>query len=257
VTTSTTIKSSILFLTALIAVFAVFFLIKPVPQDLNYHQFADNRVIWGIPNALDLLSNIPFVLVGLLGMAFTAGHGFGVYYVPYFVFFAGVFLTGLGSSYYHYDPSNDTLFWDRLPMTIAFAGFFSSVISELINRKAAIVLLFPLLIVGMGSVFYWDWSEAQAEGDLRLYALVQFLPIILISFMLFLYKLPGKYLRYIMGLMIFYLISKLFEFFDLKIFNFLHFISGHTLKHLFAAAGICSVLRMLYVRAGDKGQLRS
>jgi len=245
------IRSALLLAIVFLTVFAVFFLVAPIPQDLTYHKFADSRVIWGIPNALNILSNIPFVLIGIWGIAITLRHGLGAFYLPYIVFFVGVSLTGFGSSYYHYDPSNDRLFWDRLFLTIAFAGLFASVISELISRKASIFLLFPLLTVGMGSVFHWDWSETHADGDLRLYAIFQFLPIILIPLMLFLYELPAKYLRYIIGLIIFYLISKILELLDYEIFSVLQVISGHTLKHLVAAGGICFVLRMLSVRAGD------
>ncbi len=201
---------------------------------------------------MDVLSNIPFVIVGLLGIAHVGKslrkNGSDASLVQYLVFFLGVLLTGLGSTYYHYAPSNHTLFWDRLAMTIAFVGLFCSVVSELISPRLSIILLFPLLALGMGSVFYWYWSENLGCGDLRLYALVQFLPGVLIPSILVMYKPPRNYLRYLVGLMILYSISKIFELFDAEVFRFLKSISGHTLKHLIAAAGTCCVLRMLYSR---------
>ncbi len=246
------INTLILCLITLIAVFAVLFGVKPVPQDIAYHQFADNRTVFRIPNAFNVLSNIPFVLVGLAGVIFTGKllkkKQSDSACIQYLVFFFGVFLTGLGSYYYHYNPSNSSLVWDRLPMTIAFMGLFCSVVSELINRKASAVLLIPLLIVGMGSVFYWDWTEKQGGGDLRFYALVQYLPMILIPLMLFMYKLPGNFLRYIIGLIGFYIIGKIFEHYDKEVFELSKFISGHTIKHLFSATGIYCVLKMLYKR---------
>ena len=40
-------------------------LLDPIPQDLAYHNFADTRALFGLPNAYDVLSNIPFLLVGV------------------------------------------------------------------------------------------------------------------------------------------------------------------------------------------------
>lgn len=244
-------KAIILSAVTLLAAFAVFFFVEPISQDIRYHQFADKRIVFGIRNAFDVLSNIPFIVIGLLGIALIVKRFKESIHSPnlqYLVFFIGVFLTGLGSSYYHYGPSNNTLVWDRLPMTIAFVGFFCSLVAELISRRASVILLYPLLVVGMVSVLYWHWSEKQGFGDLRLYALVQYLPIILAPLILSIYKIPKNYLRYILGLGGFYLLSKIFEVFDSEIFELFNAASGHTLKHFSAAGGTCCILRMLYKR---------
>ncbi len=246
------LKGIILITITLASVFGVFFLLEPIAQDTRYHQFADKRIFLGIPNTLNVLSNIPFVMVGFLGTAFSVrfikADRFGVGYFFYMIFFIGVFMTGIGSSYYHYLPSNISLFWDRLPMALAFMGFFCSVIAELIDQKVAGFLLAPLLLIGLGSVFYWIWTEQSGHGDLRLYALVQYLPFILIPLMMFMYTIPKNYLRYVMGLGGLYIISKLFEIHDSTIYEWIKIVSGHTLKHLFAAAGTYCILKMLYNR---------
>lgn len=251
----TNIKTLLFISTAMIAITSAFIFVGPIPQDLDYHRFADNKKILGIPNAFDVLSNAPFVIVGLWGMIFTASilkkNSFDASTLHYLIFFMGVFLTGFGSSYYHYHPSNDTLFWDRLPMTIAFMGFFCSVVSETVSPRASLVLILPLLVAGVGSVVYWEWSEVQGRGDLRMYGLVQFLPMILIPLILLLYEKPANYLRYIIAAMLLYFISKIAELLDVQIFQLLHIISGHTLKHLLATAGTCCILGMLRKRAGD------
>jgi hypothetical protein len=245
-------KEIFLCIVSLFTILVVFFLIDPVPQDLSYHQFADNRNIFGIPNALNILSNIPFLLIGLSGINFVirllASKGFNAVIIQYLIFFIGLVLTAFGSSYYHYQPSNDSLFWDRLPMTIVFMSLLNSVISELISRKVSMILLPFLLVVGCLSVFYWDWSEKTGQGDLRFYAVVHFLPVVLIFLMLVIYKTPRKYLRYIIGLGLFYAVAVVVEFFDQEIFNLLHFVSGHTLKHIFASLGCAFILLMLYHR---------
>src|SRR5262245_16388109 len=91
-----------------------------VSQRASYHEFADQRSWLGIPNFLNVASNLPFVLVGIAGMAFTwrarAGEGNFVdarERWPYFWLFVGVFLTGFGSAYYHWAPDNGSLLWDR------------------------------------------------------------------------------------------------------------------------------------------------
>lgn len=234
---------------------STFMLLEPIPQDPGYHNFADSRIVIGIPNGLDVLSNVPLIVIGVWGIVFTAKmlkkSGSKAPALLYFIFFIGIFFTGFGSSYYHHAPSNDTLFWDRLPMTVAFMGFFCAVICEMVSLRASLILILPLLAVGAGSVYYWHWSEALGRGDLRLYGLVQFLPMILIFLILIMYKLPVNYLSYIIAAMFFYFVSKLTEVLDIQIFQLLGIMSGHTLKHVLAAAGTCCILIMLHKRSNQ------
>jgi len=197
------IKSVILIATALIAVIITFSFVEPQPQDPGYHKFADSRAYWGIPNTFDALSNIALAIVGLLGIIAALKRirrqKFNAPIFQYLIFFGGVFLTGFGSLYYHLAPTNQTLIWDRLPITILTLGFFCSVISEMVSPKASLILVGPLLLIGIGSVFYWNYTEKLGHGDLRLNGIVQFLPLILIALIFLMYKLPGHYLPYIIG----------------------------------------------------------
>ena len=245
------IKLLILVLICLLA-FAAMFFVKPIPQDETYHNFADQREILGIPNFWNVISNIPFFLVGLIGTIAgikkkwagldTPAHG------AYLLFFIGVCLSGLGSSYYHLHPANDTLFWDRLPMAIAFMAFFSAIITEYVHEKLGRVMLLPLVVLGCCSVIYWRWTEQAGAGDLRFYALVQFLPMLLIPFIIITHK--SRYTRskdlYIVLLL--YLGAKLAEHFDGFLYTFGRILSGHSLKHLLAAVGAYWLLRMLRLR---------
>ena len=253
------IKSLILVAIALIAVFITFSFVEPLPQDPRYHAFADSRTVLRIPNTLDVLSNIPLAIVGLLGI-FTTGkrlrhNSFNASIFQYLIFFVGVFLTGFGSFYYHLSPSNETLIWDRLPITILTLGFFCSVIAEMVSPKASLILVGPLLLIGIGSVFYWNYTESLGCGDLRLYGVIQFLPLILIPLILLIYKLPENYLPYIIGLVFFYALSRVTEAFDHQIFDTLRFISGHTLKHLFAAGASFCIFKMLKKTYGSRNSI--
>ena len=246
------IKSVILIATALIAVIVTFSFVAPQPQDLGYHKFADSRTYWKIPNTFDVLSNLALVIVGLLGVLAALkklrNQKFNAPIFQYLIFFSGVFLTGFGSLYYHLIPTNQTLIWDRFPITILSIGFFCSVVSEMVSPKGSLVLVGPLLLIGIGSVYYWHYTESLGRGDLRLYGIVQFLPLILIGLIFVMYTFPKNYLPYISGVLVFYALSRITEFLDHQIYGSLQFISGHTLKHLFAAAAACFILIMLWQR---------
>jgi hypothetical protein len=235
-------------LVAIIATFAY----GPIPQDPRYHAFADTRTVLGTPNGCNVLSNLPFMLVGawgfLLAFRLLRQSGRDMLLLEYLLFFSGIFLTGIGSSFYHLDPSNASLVRDRLPMSIAFMALLSSVISESVSRKAGGLLLAPLLLFGLFSVVYWAWGENAGQGDLRPYVLVQFLTVLLIPLILLLFKPARTYEIYIWMLCGFYVLSKLAELFDGEIYSFTRIISGHTLKHVLAAAGTACVIAMLQKR---------
>lgn len=218
---------------------AIFLFTEPVPQDPAYHAFSDVRNLFDIPNFWNVASNLPFLVIGAAGVWFLHDNA-GRACVPgtalaYRLFFAGVMLTAFGSSYYHLAPDNQTLVWDRLPMTIGFAGLLTIIVAEFVSASAARKLLLPLLITGLASVAYWAWSEARGDGDLRPYALVQFLPMLLIPVLLLTHRPAFSDKKIFWWMLFFYLLAKVFEFMDPAIFALGYLISGHTLKHLAAA----------------------
>jgi hypothetical protein len=228
------------------------FLIPPIPQDPAYHRLADARSWLGIPNALNVLSNAGFVLVGALGLGFLRDRGATARAFrepgerwPYTVFFAGLLLTGLGSAYYHWTPGNSRLAWDRLPLAITLTGLLDAVIAERVGVRAALRLLAPLVALAALSVGYWALTEQRGVGDLRPYALVQFYPLVAVPLMIWL--LPPRYtgsagLLAAAGI---YALAKLPELADAWILSTTRVVSGHTLKHVLAAVAGYSVLRML------------
>jgi hypothetical protein len=228
---------------------------EPVSQDMAYHRFADQRNAFGIANFFNVISNLPFIIIGMMGMRFILAtqkkSGWLASLKPhYFIFFVGIFLTGIGSSYYHFHPDNQTLVWDRLPMTIAFMALFSAIVGEYISTRWALKIVVPLLVLGLISVIYWHVSEQNGHGDLRLYALVQFLPMILIPTILWLFT-PIEYLNNaIWGMIVAYVVSKIAEFFDAGLYNVLGLLSGHSIKHLFAAFGAMMIYWALRDRKG-------
>lgn len=226
--------------------------VAPIPQDILYHVFVDQRSVFGIPNTGDVLSNLPFILVGLLGLwhlrkGDSTGGVTGLL-LHYRIFFVGVLLTGIGSGYYHLAPDNQTLVWDRLPMTIAFMAFFSALVGESLSVRAGQRLLLPLLVLGFASVGYWHFTEQLGRGDLRPYALVQFLPILLTPYLLLAFPSPFRSNRPLWLLVFFYVFAKVLEATDHFWFNLGEIISGHSLKHLSAAFATYWMLHALQHR---------
>ncbi|EYU26533.1 hypothetical protein ABFS82_02G068800 [Erythranthe guttata] len=220
-----------------IVCFVVLMLVTPaIPQSQEYHDFADQREFLGIPNALNVISNFPFLVVGVIGLVLC-------YYKNYFklsiqgelcgwtVFFVGVAAVAFGSAYYHLEPNDARLVWDRLPMTVAFTSIIAIFIIERVDERKGTWSIVPLILAGIVSIVYWRFFD-----DLRPYAVVQFVPCIVIPVMAIL--LPPMYTHstYWLWAAGFYLIAKIEEAADKPIYNFtFHIVSGHTIKHLCAA----------------------
>jgi len=236
------------------ALTALFVLTDPVPQSQAYHQFADQRSLLGIANAFDVLSNLAFLYAGLLGLWYLrrgpqAGAALhGVEIIAWRVFFGGVALTALGSSWYHLAPDNTRLVWDRLPMTIGFMSLFAIIIGERISFSLARKLLWPASLLGLATVLYWYFTEQAGVGDLRPYILVQIGPLLAIPILMALR--PAKYTRGgdLMVAIGFYVAAKITEGLDTQIYGFGQLVSGHTIKHVLAGIGCLWLARMLRLR---------
>lgn len=236
-----------LLLAAALALVAAAFAQPPIAQDPAYHRFVDARTLLGVPNFWNVASNLAFVLAGVVGLWRYAAVRAQVrppLRPAAIALFAGVVLVGFGSGWYHLAPSNASLVWDRLPMTVAFMALFALVLGVRVDTRLAAWLLWPLLVLGAASVGYWHVTESAGHGDLRPYALVQFLPVLLIPLVLWLY--PGAGGRAIGFGLAWYVLAKLLEHHDAQVFAALGgTISGHSLKHVAAALGMAALLGAL------------
>lgn len=217
--------------------FALLFALAPVPQNPAYHAFADTGF-------LNVASNAAFLLVGAVGLAVCLTKDVGIAKASWLVFFVGVISVGVGSAYYHWQPSNSTLVWDRLPMTVGFMGLFAAVIGESVDERLGRVILVPAIAVGVLSVLWWVLRD-----DLRFYGWVQFVPLATILVVLGLFDAKYSH-RGLIGVGLgWYALAKVFEYFDVGIFEMTGGgVSGHTLKHLSAAAGCATIVWMLKAR---------
>ena len=236
----------------------------PIPQDPAYHLFADRRICLGITNFADVTSNLGFALVGLTGIWFVLRPKATIFQTmpmdrrPYLVFFAGLALVSIGSAYYHAAPDNNRLLWDRLPMTIAFMALSAAFVADRIDRNIGVRWLLPgLVALGMASVIYWHWTETQGVGDLRLYLLVQFFPMLALPVIC--WTFPNRRLtngKYLFWMLLWYGAARIPEIYDRDVFALLgQGLSGHTIKHVLSAIVGLVVMRMLAVVTSG-GQLK-
>ena len=230
------------------------FVVPAMPQPLSYHAFADCRTIWSIPNFFNVVSNLPFLAGGALGLV-QVYRGDGRFIdpherLPYLVFFLGALLTCFGSAYYHAAPDNPRLVWDRLPMTLGFAGLVSAAVAERVDVKLGLRALWPLLALGVASVIYWYGTERAGAGNVIPYFAYQGWAVFVIVLMVAAF--PAR--RYSHGSLllwaaVFYGIAKPFELYDVAVYRATGGVmSGHTIKHLFAAGAVFAVVRQLRLR---------
>jgi hypothetical protein len=229
------------------AALAAALLLPPVSQSPSYHDFADARALLGVRHFWNVASNLGFLGIGAAGAIFalrsrTAFRNPKERW-PYVAIFGAVFLTGLGSAWYHLAPDDARLVWDRLPMALVFMSAAAVVAGERLGPRAGLLLLPALLAAGAASVLWW-----AGTGDLRFYALAQYYPLVAIPLGTLL--VPSPYTRSgdLVGAAAWYGIAKACDLADAAILDALGALSGHTLKHGLAAMAAFWVLRMLRKR---------
>ncbi len=209
----------------------------PIPQLPNYHAFADRREVLGVPHWGDVISNAGFAFVGIWGLRVLLARRLdcGRASPPgYGLLFLSLFLTAIGSSFYHWAPDNDRLVWDRLPIALACAGLLVAVRTESKPKTNEVLWSLGLAMAAVASVFWWQVTEATGQGDLRPYLLLQGLPLVLVPLWQANADAPRP-TRVAFGIAIlFYVFAKLAELSDHAIYAPLGIVSGHTIKHLLA-----------------------
>lgn len=225
-----------------------------VPQAAHYHDFADQRALWGLRNALDVLSNLPFALIGVLGL------WRGVWQAPAAVradsappwlalVFGGLLLTAAGSSYYHLMPDDWRVFWDRLGMVLVFAGVLALALQSVLSRRAAVVT--AVLVLALGPLSLWVWLQT---GQLLPWAVLQGAGMVLLLAVALWQRFSAVNARAAEGQLLWpwgavvawYALAKVLELGDSFVWSISHhWVGGHALKHVAAALALVPLLIMV------------
>lgn len=226
---------------ALALAVAVWALAPVIPQDQGYHQFADQRHWLGVPHAADVLSNLAFALVGIFGVTrlvsrrrvrFIVATEAGLWCIA-----LGILGTAIGSAWYHRDPTDATLVWDRLPLTLVFAGVLGAATAQRLGDDIGRRALVVLLPISIASVVYW-----KLTGDLSLYLTVQYGGVAALALLLTITRgrddpFPWRWL------VLCYVAAKVAEVADRAIWDATGgLVAGHLLKHLLAAVACGAAL---------------
>jgi len=229
----------------------------PISQSIDYHQFADQRTYFGIPNFFNVTSNIFFFFPGLVGLILLLRSRELLLHTtfikhserwPYFILFLSVIMASLASTYYHLAPDNARLVWDRVPISIGIVTLLSIVLIERVNTNIGFLSLPFLILFGVGSVIYWDWSERSGLGNLNYYIVVQLysiLAIILLSKYFFSRYTGGESIYVVI---IIYAFAKFAEILDHEIYSLGKVISGHSVKHLLVGLAVFQIVGILQNR---------
>lgn len=236
-------RSNLTLLLAGILMLAMF-LAGPIAQPAGYHHFADQRTLFGIPNAADVLSNLGFLMAGLAGLVMSARVPAGdPGRLGYRVFCIALLLTAAGSGWYHLAPDDARLAWDRVPIALACMALLAA---EL-QRSAAVRIAPPLLVgglclLGVASVGWWMFS-----ADLRPYLLAQIAPLVLIPALQWQSGAPLARRKAFGIAIMLYVLAKAAELGDGAVYEAIDVLSGHTLKHLLAVMAALVLVRQYVI----------
>ena len=246
-------RAKLLILIVLIAAAAVFF-VPAIPQNQDYHELAETREVLGIANFGDVVTHLLYLFVGLAGIRWLlskrGGRRADAFTKPaeawnYAALFVGFTLTAFGSTWYHLNPCDSTLLWDRLAMAVTFMGLTGVIIAERVSIRASLILLPALLALGLGCVVGW-----RVGDDLRFYyGWVQAAPMLAILLMMLLFSPRYSHWGYFWWMFATYALADVAEQFDRPIYRLTAVLSGHTLKHILVAAAFFWIVLMLRRRS--------
>lgn len=223
----------------------------PWPQDAAYHLLADTRTCLGVvPRAGDVLTNAAILAAGLFGAALRRRMVLAPEeHSAANVLIVGAICTAFGSAYYHWAPSNATLVWDRLPMTIVLIPVFALVLADRVSPLFGRYALWPFTAFAAASVIFWGASEALGQGDLGLYVVVRVGTAVGIALLLILRAPAHTGTKWLVAALVAEVALTVCERFDHEIFRMTGGrASGHNLKHVIAGLGLASVFWWLRSR---------
>jgi hypothetical protein len=245
-------KREAVLMTVFMALLALAIFGPPLAQPAHYHDFADQRTLGGMPHAMDVVSNLPFAMVGVVGLyclwAVPPRTVSNVQRAMAVLFFIGLLLTAAGSSWYHWQPDDAGLAIDRNGMAVSFAGLLGLAVAGRVSERAGAALGLAVLLLAPFSIRSWSSS-----GNVLPWAVLQFGAAVLLAWLALLrpryWALDIRWMMVIAA----YAAAKLLEMHDHEVYRLTdELVSGHTLKHLVAALSAAPVIAAIFALRGSR-----
>ncbi len=221
-------------------------MMHPVIRGAGFHTYADQRTTFGIPHFGDVLSNLPFVIIGIAGL-FAARDVTGLPRGLVALLFGSVLAIGLGSGAYHLVPNDATLVFDWMPIGVTAALMVALLVHDRIDPKMGWTAAAILPAAAIVSVALW-WlggGTGPDGGDTRWYGLIQLTSIALVPVIVMLYPRGRLDRGWLLAGVACFVLARLIHMRDHQLLDASGVISGHAVKHLFAAAATWCVLLAL------------
>ncbi|CAJ1973535.1 unnamed protein product [Sphenostylis stenocarpa] len=232
----------------------LFFFTPAIPRSPKHHQFVDMRNLLGVPNTLNVITNFPFLVVGVLGLVLAIEGGFfnissrGEVWT-WALFYAGIAGVAFGSAYYHLKPDDHRVLWDTLPMMVAFSSLFSCLVVERFGQRTGLCCVFALIVAAFLCVVY-----ERIYNDIRFCVTFQLILPLAIPVIAVMYRSKYTHSRYWFLSTGIYLLAKFEGITDKKIYHVNNYIiSGHSLEHLCLAL-IPTLLSLMLIYREPKFQ---
>jgi hypothetical protein len=220
-------------------------LAPPVVLPDHYHQFIDSRAWWGIPNAMDVLSNGAFAAVGAWCIS-RLSHAdrraiaqTPVLYAAALIVGMGLWFTSVGSGIFHWQPNTAGLALDRMAMSVIFAGLLGMAVAHHISERAGLVtMVLVLTLAPVAAAVAWFTDNATPWGVVQYGGMALLLALALVG-------VRSSRMALVKVLLI-YVVAKMLEMGDEAIWHITNgLVSGHPLKHLVAAVAVIPMWQML------------
>ena len=225
--------------------------LSPILQADTYHQFADQTLFLGIPNAIDVFSNSLFLFVGVYGLLrrprFSLNPSILVGLIGFLI---GLILMSIGLSYYHLSPSNETLLWSRLSISMSMMAVCFGLIASQAKLRYSVLTFIIMQGVGISITLHCYFTS-----DLRFFMMSQVFPLLLLFFSAT--RLRGhSTAKALIYCTLFYVLGKMTDHYDVELYTWTsEWISGHSLNHIFSAMGAFFLLQFfLYLKPAEISQ---
>ena len=219
-----------------LAVIAIVWVTGSITRGPEFHHYADQRTWLGVPHVGDVLSNLAFLIVAVRAASWSGVRGATGVCI-------GVGAIGIGSGAYHIAPSDTLLALDWAPIAVTLSLLSAAVIRDRGGERAGRIALVIAPAVAIGAVSWWLATGGTHGGNMAPYVAVQATGVVLPPLLALV--APGEVrVRWLLAGVVGFLLARYAAANDRAVLEAIG-CSGHSLKHLLAAAAAGCALRAL------------